>query len=182
MTQDNLKLGIIVGTTRKGRVTPQVAEWVLKQAQERTHDYELLDIKDYELPLLGETDAKENVKQWQDALAKLDGFVFVTAEYNHSLPAALKNAIDSPAPDKAWYNKAAAIVSHGSAGGTRATEHLRGVLNEIMIADVRAHVFFSMFDDFDDGTFSPREPHKKSLKTLFSQLEAWAGALKPLRK
>jgi NAD(P)H-dependent FMN reductase len=106
--------------------------------------------------------------------------VFVTAEYNHSIPAALKNALDS-ARDP-WNNKAAGIVSYGSAGGARAAEHLRGILGELQIADVRSHVLLSLFEDFENWSdFKPRDIHQDNLKALFVQLENWSESLKTLR-
>ncbi len=175
-----LKIGIILGSTREGRVSPQVGRWVEKHAQNRDASYELIDIRDYNIPLLGEGGDTSGIERWNQKLAELDGFIFIVSEYNHSMSAALKNAIDHV--KEAWWHKAAGIVSYGSGGGVRAAEHLRGVLGEVNIADVRAHVLLSLFDDFDNGSeFNPRPPHEKSLQGLFKQVEDWAGALRPLR-
>lgn len=178
---EKLKIGIIIGSTREGRVSPQVAQWLKTYADSRGDaDYEVVDIKDYTLPLLGESADQTPVKKWNAKLATLDGFIFVVAEYNHSITASLKNALDS-ARD-AWNNKAAGIVSYGSVGGTRAAEHLRGILGELMIADVRTHVALSMFTDFENWSiFKPQAIHQNNLKTLFDQVNAWSKALKPLR-
>lgn len=178
---EKLHIGIIIGSTREGRVSPQVAQW-LKAYGETRNDaiYEVVDIKDYKLPLLGESDQVEPVKKWNETLKTLDGFIFVVAEYNHSITASLKNALDS-ARD-AWNNKAAGIVSYGSVGGARAAEHLRGILGELMIADVRTHVALNMFTDFENwSTFKPQPVHQNNLKTLFDQVIQWSDALKPLR-
>lgn len=179
---EKLNIGIILGSTRQGRVSPQVGEWVLKQAASNDRaNFEIVDVKDYALPLLGESEDTKGVEQWNKKLNSLDGFIFVVAEYNHSLPASLKNAFDSAR--EAWWHKAAGIVSYGSAGGTRAAEHVRGILGELNIADVRAHVFFSLFNDFEKmKTFTPQDVHKEPLQGLFNQVIDWAGALKPLRK
>ncbi len=180
MANQKLNIGIILGSTRKGRVSPQVGEYILEQARERNHNYELIDIKDYQLPLLGESDDQSGVEKWNSKLETLDAFVFIVCEYNHSMSAALKNALDSAR--EAWYHKAAGIVSYGSGGGIRAAEHLRGVLSELNIASVRSHVFFSLFDDFEKfSTFKPRDIHKDNLQTLFSQVETWGQALKTIR-
>ncbi len=181
MTKHRLNIGIIVGSTREGRVSPQVATWVKAYADTRDDaNYEIVDIKDYNLPLLGTTDDVTGVTKWNEKLATLDGFVFVTSEYNHSMSGALKNALDS-ARDP-WNNKAAGIVSYGSAGGTRAAEHLKAVLGELMVADVRVQVLLSLFTDFEDFTvFKPQVIHEDNLKTLFDQLLSWAGALKTIR-
>lgn len=179
--KEKLTIGIIIGSTREGRVSPQVATWLKAYADTRGDaDYEIVDIKDYKLPLLGESDNQEPVAKWNAKLATLDGFVFVVAEYNHSLSASLKNALDS-ARDP-WNNKAAGIVSYGSVGGARAAEHLRGILGELMIADVRTHVALNMFTDFENwSVFKPQLIHQNNLKTLFDQVNQWSKALKPLR-
>lgn len=100
-----LNIGIILGSTREGRLSPQVGEWVKKIADERGDaNYEIVDIADYKLPLLGEADAAEQAEAWNQKLFSLDGFVFIVQEYNHSISASLKNALDY-ARD-AWFNKA----------------------------------------------------------------------------
>ncbi|RJX26058.1 MAG: NADPH-dependent oxidoreductase [Acholeplasma sp.] len=178
---ERLNIGIIIGSTREGRVSPQVADWLKAYADSRGDaNYEVVDIKDFKLPLLGESDNQDPVTKWNEKLKTFDGFIFVVAEYNHSITASLKNALDS-ARD-AWNNKAAGIVSYGSVGGARAAEHLRGILGELMIADVRTHVALNMFTDFENwSVFKPQAIHQNNLKTLFDQVNLWSGALKPLR-
>ena len=114
MATNNLKIGIILGSTREGRVSPQVGQWVLDKSKEvENADFEIVDIKTFNLPLLGTTEDQSAVVKWNEKLQTLDGFIFVVSEYNHSMSGALKNALDS-ARD-AWHNKAAGIVSYGSA-------------------------------------------------------------------
>ena len=177
----NLKIGIVLGSTREGRASESVGAWVLDKAKQfKDVDFELVDIKDYDLPFLGTTDDQSNVMKWNEKLTELDGFVFVVAEYNHSITGALKNALDS-ARD-AWANKSAGIISYGSAGGARAAEHLRGILSELQIASVRSHVLLSLFDDFKDfSVFNPRNIHDDNLTSLFTQVSKWGTALKTIR-
>ena len=80
-----------------------------------------------------------------------------------------------------WNNKAAGFVAYGNAGGARAVEHLRGVCGELQMATVRQTVALLLATDWQDGQFQPHPRHEKSLATLFTQLDQWAGALKPLR-
>jgi NAD(P)H-dependent FMN reductase len=176
-----LRIGIIVGSTREGRVSPQVATWVKEQAQAfNKNKYEIVDVKEYQLPLLGESADVSGVERWNSTLAELDGFIFVTAEYNHSITASLKNALDS-ARDP-WANKVAGIVSYGSLGGARAAEHLRTILGELQVADVRGHVALSMTLDFEGwATFKPRPIHKQNMEQLLTQLHQWGKALKSTR-
>ncbi|CAG5082920.1 MAG: NADPH-dependent oxidoreductase [Thermobacillus sp.] len=182
MSNDKLHIGIILGSTREGRVSPQVGEWVKGIADMRGDaQYEIVDIADYNLPFLGTTDdADPAVSRWNEKLFSLDGFVFIVQEYNHSITGALKNALDLAR--EAWNNKAAGIVSYGSTGGARAAEHLRGILGELMIADVRTHPTLSLFTDFENMTvFKPAERHRQTVNEMLNQLIAWSAALKPLR-
>ncbi len=177
-----LNIGIILGSTREGRVSPQVGNWVKGIADKRGDaNYEIVDIADYKLPFLGTTDGTEpGIAAWNEKLAGLDGFVFIVQEYNHSITGALKNALDF-ARD-AWNNKAAGIVSYGSTGGARAAEHLRGIMGELMIADVRVHPTLSLFTDFENGSvFKPQELHLNNVNAMLDQVLAWSGALKTLR-
>ncbi len=182
MTKENLKIGIILGSTREGRVSPQVGEWLKGLADQRGDaDYEIVDIAEYNLPFLGTTDGSEpGIAAWNQKLANLDGFVFVVQEYNHSISGALKNALDFAR--EAWYNKAAGIVSYGSTGGARAAEHLRGILAELKVADVRTHPTLSLFTDFENGSvFKPQDLHQTNVTAMLDEVNAWSGALKTIR-
>lgn len=175
-----LHIGIIVGTTREGRVGDQVANWVLEKGKDSGLSLSIVDLKTYALPLLG-TSVPSQLEAFQKTIAALDGFIFVTGEYNHSIPASLKNAIDYLRDE--WANKPAGIVSYGSLGGARATEHLRGILGELQVADVRSHTAFSMFTDFENwSTFKPNDMHLANLTTMFKQVKAWGEALKTVRQ
>lgn len=178
---ENLKIAVITGSTRKNRVNLDVANWVLEEVRNRGGaTFDLLDIKTFNLPLLGESDDVASVEAWQAALEQYDGFIFVVAEYNHALTGALKNALDSA--NTAWNNKAAGIVSYGSAYGARAAEQVRLILGELQVADVRGQVLLSLFTDFENmSDFKPQALHSANLDQLHTQLLAWSGALKTLR-
>ncbi|WP_338469504.1 NADPH-dependent FMN reductase [Niallia sp. XMNu-256] len=177
-----LNIGIILGSTRQGRLSPQVGEWVKSLGANRGDaNYEIVDIAEYNLPFLGTTDGSEpGIAAWNEKLNNLDGFVFIVQEYNHSITGALKNALDLAR--EAWNNKAAGIVSYGSVGGARAAEHLRGILGELAIADVRTHPALSLFTDFENGeTFKPAEMHEGTVNEMLTQLVSWSTALKSVR-
>lgn len=183
-----LKIAIVVGSTRPGRKADAVAKWVYEFAKARQGaEYELVDIADYDLPLLDEAAPpsfgqyqKEHTKKWAAKINEFDGYVFVTPEYNHSTSGALKNAIDFLYHE--WNNKAAGFVSYGSGGGARAVEHLRLVMGELKVADVRAQVLLSLHNDFENyTTFKPGPHHERSVHALLNEVEDWSGALKPLR-
>src|SRR5467141_4622352 len=183
------RIAIIIGSTRPGRNGEVVAKWVYEIAQKRTNaEFELGDIKDFNLPLLDEPVSpimgqynKPHTKVWAAKIGSFDGYVFVAPEYNHSTSGALKNAIDFLFGE--WNNKAAGFVSYGGAGGARAVEQLRLVLAEVQIATVRNQVLLSMFTDFENfSVFKPHARHEKSVNAMFDQVIAWDGALKTLRE
>ena len=183
-----LKVAVILGSTRPGRLGEAVAKWVFEIAARRTDaTYELVDIRDYNLPLLDEPAppsmgrySKPHTKTWAAKIDGFDAFVFVTPEYNHSTSGALKNAIDFLY--KEWNNKVAGFVSYGSASGVRAVEHLRLIMAELQIADVRAQVMLSLSSDFEKyATFKPAPQHESTVNTMLDQVIAWGGAMKTLR-
>ena len=183
-----LRIGIIVGSTRPNRAAPQVAKWVFDLAQKRGDaTYEIVDIADYDLPVFDElmppsmgNYAHEHTKRWAAKIASLDGFVFISPEYNHSITGALKNAIDFVYGE--WNNKAAGFVSYGSTGGARAVEHLRGIMAEVQVANVRAHVSMSMYTDFENWSVLKPDPrHEQQLAVMLDQLLAWSRAMQGVR-
>ena len=177
-----LNIGIILGSTRQGRVSPQVGEWVKGIADKRGDaNYEIVDIADFKLPFLFTTDGSEpGIAAWGEKINSLDGFVFIVQEYNHSITGALKNALDTAQAQ--WNNKAAGIVSYGSTGGARAAEHLRGIFGELAVADVRTHPTLSLFTDFENGSdFKPQDLHLDNVNMMLDQVISWSTALKTVR-
>src|SRR5881409_3096749 len=184
-----LRIAIIIGSTRPGRKGEAVAKWAYEIAQRRRDaEFELVDIKDFNLPLLDEPMppimgqyTHDHTKTWSAKIASFDAYVFVTPEYNHATSGALKNAIDFLYHE--WVNKAAGFVGYGGAGGTRAVEHLRLVMGELLVADVRAQVALSLHTDFANfSVFKPAPHHEKSLHEMLDQVIAWGGALRSLRE
>ncbi|MGN9846224.1 NADPH-dependent FMN reductase [Nonomuraea sp. H19] len=193
------RIAIIVGSTRDSRRTEVAARWVAEVAARHPAvtageaAFELVDLAHQELPMLDEPvpalfgDYRhEHTARWARTIGSFDGFVFVTPEYNHSAPAALKNAIDFLYAE--WNNKAAGFVSHGVLGGTRAVEHLRLVMTELQVANVRTQVALSAFTDFEitdptePGTIAPGPHQEPTLMELLDEVIAWSRALQPLRE
>ena len=183
------KIAIITGTTRPGRNNTAVAQWVLEQASQRTDaQFELVDIADYNLPVLDEAMpagyqqyANAHTKAWSAKIAEFDGYIFVTPEYNHSITGSLKNAIDYLSAE--WNNKAAGFVSYGSMGGVRAVEHLRNIASELQLAHVRNQVMFSLFTDFENfSEFKPTEQNASTLAPMLDQLVPWTRAMQSVRE
>jgi NAD(P)H-dependent FMN reductase len=184
-----LRIAILVGSTRPTRNGEAVARWVLEQAAGRPGaTYELLDLADFPLPPFDEAvspayvpSTRDDVVRWAETVAAYDGFVFVTPEYNHSIPGALKNAMDYLYAE--WNNKAAAFVAYGSMGGARAVEHLRGIASELQLAHVRQQLGFSLFTDFEQmRRFTPGPQHADAAQAMFDQLETWALAMRSVRE
>lgn len=179
---EKLNIGIILGSTRQGRLSPQVGNWINKVGQQHEDaNFEMIDIADYNLPFLGTGTGKEQgIIAWQQKISNMDGFVFIVQEYNHSITGALKNALDSAYEE--WNNKAAGIVSYGSTGGARAAEHLRGILAELSVASVRAHPTLSIFTDFTNSrVFKPADIHVDYVTTMLDQIISWSKVLKTVR-
>lgn len=182
------KIAIITGASRPGSVNKSVAEWILAQVAGRTDaDFELVDIADFNLPLLNEAypAAYQNyqnpaTKAWSARISEFDGFLFVVHEYNHTAGPVLTNALSYLNAE--FTNKAAGFVSYGSAGGARAVEHLREILSELQVAHVRNQVMFSLFNDFENfSEFKPTEQNAGTLNPMVDQLVSWAKGFATIR-
>jgi NAD(P)H-dependent FMN reductase len=184
-----MRIGIIVGSTRPQRKGLAIAQWVHGIASQRSSaEYELVDLVDFDLPLLDEPvppsmgpPTKEHSKRWAAKIATFDGFVLVTPEYNHGPPAALKNALDFLYNE--WRDKSVGFVGYGGVGAARSIEMLRAICSNLELADVRIALSLLLAHDFEHfTTFKPQGHQEKTLAQMLDQVEAWAGALKPLRK
>ena len=182
------KIAIIVGSTRPGRIGRPVADWVHRIASKRADaEYEVVDLADYDLPLYDEQFpaavgqyAGEHTKRWAEVVSRFDGFLVVTAEYNHAPPAALKNAFDFVYAE--WANKAIGFVGYGAVGAARAVEHLKQVATELSLASVAAQVTLLIPGDFPSyPEFTPQEFRESELERVLNQLEAWSRALATVR-
>lgn len=183
-----LAIAIVVGSTRPGRHSAEVATWVAKAAADR-HDatFTVVDLADHPLPHLDEPmpaifgDYQHaHTRDWAAVVDGYDAFVIVTPEYNHSIPGVLKNAIDHLFAE--WNDKAVGVVAHGAEGGHRAVEHLRQIAGELKMAVVRQQVTLSAYTDFEDYVrFTPRPQASEQLETLLDQVVSWGRALRQVR-
>ncbi|MEU5261853.1 NAD(P)H-dependent oxidoreductase [Amycolatopsis sp. NPDC021455] len=182
-----MKIGIVLGSTRPGRVGDQVARWVHERAARRGDaEFRLIDLRDHPLPHLEEPPGfsgryeDERTRAWAATVAARDGFVFVTPEYNHSVPGVLKNAMDHVHVE--WNTKAAGFVSYGGVGGARSVEQLRLVCGALQIADVAPQVTLPLATEFESRTvFKPGDHQLAALDMLLDHVVAWSTALAPLR-
>lgn len=180
-----MKIGIVIGSVRKERVGKQVAEWVLEHAKKRedSTSYELVDLRDYDLPLLG-MDPKEGqteaIQAWKEKMASFDGYIYVTPEYNRVVPGAFKNALDYLLAE--LQNKVVAFVAYGGLGGLAAIQSLRMISAEQSLATVSAMVNLSVIVDFDkEGQFKPKAYHDQDMDLVLEQVNTWAKAMKTIR-
>lgn len=184
-----LKIAIIVGSTRPVRNSEAVARWAYDIASARPEaEFDVVDLADHPLPYLDEPAppiigmyTHEHTKAWSALIDGYDAFVFVTPEYNHGVPAVLKNAIDFLFAE--WGDKAAGFITYSAqGGGVRAAEHLRSVLAELKVATVRSLVTLTLTEDFRDyTTFAPSADKEQAVHTMLDELIAWGGALRQLR-
>ncbi|MDO5627438.1 MAG: NAD(P)H-dependent oxidoreductase [Mobilicoccus sp.] len=184
-----MKIGIIIGSIRTDRAGKAVGHWVHEQASERDDaQFELIDITEHDLELLDEATVpgaanrkydKESTRRWGAKIDEFDAFIFVTPEYNHGVPGAMKNAFDLIYPE--WGNKAVAFVGYGADGGVRAVEQWRGIALNAYLYPARAQVALSLFTDWGKDGFAPADRRTKELTALFDELVPLAGAIKTLR-
>lgn len=145
----------------------------------------MVDIATFNLLLLDEPYppsmgqyTKQHAKEWSAKIASFDAYIFVTPEYNHSTSGALKNAIDFLY--KEWNDKAAGF-GVTETGGVRAVEHLRLIMGEFQVSDVREQVALSLFTDFENfSVFKPAAMHEQKVGALLDQVIKWGTALKNL--
>jgi NAD(P)H-dependent FMN reductase len=190
-----LNLKVIIGSTRAGRAADIVTPWIVDRA--RAHgafEVDLLDLRDWPLPMFAETlqtigdfanptYSEPIVKQWNQRIREGEAFLFITPEYNHSIPAVLKNAIDNVFASFAFRNKPAAFVGYsgGRAAGVRAIEHLADVVLEAEMVPLRNTVILSEVQTAFEGA-KPRDPMTDvSLAILLDDLAWWGKTLAQAR-
>jgi len=187
-----VSIKVILGSTRPGRFGIQPAEWIMKLSEQYGDDatFELVDLKEVNLPFLdtpvppstSATYQSEHQEAWGKIIGEADGFVIVTAEYNHGIPAPLKNAIDFLASE--WANKPVAFVGYGAdAGGIRAMEQLRQVVSWLKMHDISKFVSFPFYyQNLDNqGKYQFSDADAERANSMLQDLVFWAKELKPIR-
>ena len=186
------RIGIVISTTREGRFGDKPAAWIKSLAQARGGlDVELIDLRDYPLPLFDEPASPawappRNLvaRRWAEKLTELDGFIFVTAEYNRAPPAALKNALDYAYRE--FNRKPAAYVGYGGVGAARAVEQLRLINVELQMAPTRSGVHIAGADFMalmkQEKTFADLPHLEAAAKAMLDEFAWWVEALKLARQ
>lgn len=179
------RIAVVIGSTRPGRTGPAVARWFLGEAERHGGVRpELVDLADADLPPTLDFGGPEprGVRELRARLAEADGFVIVTPEYNHSFPAALKQAIDFTGEE--WHAKPVAFVSYGArSGGLRAVEQLRQIYPELHAVTIRNGVsIHNVWEQVDpDGGLRADKEQAAAAQNTTGQLAWWAGALREAR-
>ena len=134
-------ISIITGSTREGRSSLKVANAVKNLAPKDKHNFEIVDIKEYDLPFLSESEtpsstkkrSNSNISKWSSKIANSDAFIIIVPEYNRSYPAVLKNAIDVLFHE--WQNKPVLFIGYsgGKSGGSYAIKHFEDISNELKL-------------------------------------------------
>ena len=187
-------ISVIVGSTRQGRFSEKPAQWIFQRLKNRgSVDARLLDLRDFPMPFFDQPVPpampgrppyeNEVVKKWTAEIARSDGFIFVTPEYNYGPSAVLKNALDWVYPE--WNRKAAAFVSYGSAMGARGIQQLRLTAIELQLAPIRFSIHIpvaTLRAHFQDGDVDAGLAELEApAKTMIDDLLWWAEALKAAR-
>lgn len=184
------KLGVLIASTRPGRVGLPVAEWVVGAAREHAgFDVEVLDLAEIDLPFMDEPNhprlrsyTKAHTKRWSETIDGIDAFVFVIPEYNYGFTAPLKNAIDFLHQE--WLYKPVGLVSYGGvAAGTRAAQMIKQVLTTLKMTPLFESVAIPFVANFidDDGRLQPNEMMTGTAKAMLEELVRIEAALRPLR-
>lgn len=183
------RIAIIIGSTRPSRFAEVPANWILEQVRARGDmDVELVDLKDHPLPFFDEVASNlwapsqdAEAIRWQQRLEGFDGFIFVVAEYNHSITGALKNALDQAY--KEWNRKPFTAIGYGGTGAARAIEHLRSIAVELQMVSTHAAVhigggdFMAVHPAFGNKPIEEIEANLlPSAKTALDELLWWAKA------
>jgi NAD(P)H-dependent FMN reductase len=173
------KVGIIIASVRDVRIGESVAKHVLKLADTSTAiEYSLIDLKEINLPMLNEPYPAamnkyqyQHTKAWSKLISGFDGFIIVTAEYNHGYPASIKNALDYLYVE--WNNKPLALVGYGySANGARAIEQLRQVASTLQLKALWNDINISLAANSKDGVFFSNDILDGYINKLIAGLES----------
>jgi NAD(P)H-dependent FMN reductase len=189
-----LRIAIIVGTTRTGRFADRPTQWILELARARAGaaaEFEVLDLRDYPMPFFDELRSplwappqNDTARQWGAKLASFDGFIFVTAEYNHGIPGVLKNALDYAYAE--FNRKPAAFVGYGGVGAARAVEQLRLNAIELQLAPMKNAVHIGMVEFIgllQQGKDFADYPHlEQTAHAMVDELLWWSQTLKAGRE
>jgi len=148
------KIAIIVSSTRPSRFADIPTAWIRAQAEARGDmEVEVVDLRDHPLPFFAEVASNAWAPSqdpaavaWQQKVGAFDGYIFVVAEYNRSVTAALKNALDQAYVE--WARKPFGAIGYGSMGAANALGHLQNIGVELQMVPTRNNVRIGGSDFF----------------------------------
>ena len=168
-----MKIQVILGSTRQGRVSEKIGAWVMEQAKSIPDvEFELLDLRDYQLPFFDEPVSPSMLKEpytnpeaakWTQKIAEGNAYLIITPEYNHGYTAVLKNALDYVY--KQWNGKKIGFVGYGTLGAARGIEQLRQVVIELQMIPIRNAVHIVKF-----WKLTNFDAYNPALKSVLEQL------------
>jgi NAD(P)H-dependent FMN reductase len=172
---EKLRVAVIIGSTREGRVGEEIARWFVRQAGQRPDlDISVIDLNDFTFPDRYPEQPTSEMRDFTKRVDTADAFAIVTPEYNRSFPASLKQAIDYAYDE--WHGKPVGFVSYGyRCEGRYAVDHLRAVFSELHVATMRDVVGVNLLDE------NPLDEHEPQAKALLDQLTWWGRALREAR-
>jgi NAD(P)H-dependent FMN reductase len=186
-----MKLKIIIGSTRPGRVGLPITNWFYGIAEKNgKFEVEVLDLAVINLPLMDEPNhprlhqyTKQHTKNWSKKIVDGDAYIFVTPEYNYSLPATIKNAIDYLSQE--WQYKPVGFVSYGGiAAGTRSVQMLKQVVTTLNMMPIYESINIPFVSEYisDEGNFVSNERFDTNAQEMLNKIYLWAKHLKALRE
>lgn len=192
---DKPRIAMIISSTRPTRFADKPAQWILEKAQARDDmDVELIDLRDHPLPFFSEVASNAfapsqdpEALRWQETIARFDGFIFIVAEYNHSITGVFKNALDQAYGE--WNRKPFTAIGYGGVGGARAIEHLRGIAIELQMVSTRSMVHIGGGDFMAVSPIGANKPIEEieahllpSLNAALDELVWWSRATMAARQ
>lgn len=194
MSETKPRLGVIIGSTRATRFADKPAAWLMSKLEADGHfDIELIDLRDFELPFFNEVASNLHVPSrdpkalsWQAKIAEFDAFIFVTAEYNYSIPAALKNALDQAYNE--WNRKPFSVLGYGGLGAARAVQELRSIGGALQMVPLPSGIHVGGSEFLRVHPMAKNEPFdvlsgilEPSFCAMMDQLEWWTDATRSAR-
>lgn len=180
-----MKIQIIVGSVREGRIAIKVARWVqrsIERANYSTIQVELIDLKEWNLPIFSGSHPpltgiydQPKQQQWADKIASGDAVILISPEYNHGYSPALKNALDYLG--KEWQGKPAAYIGYGATNGSRSIDQIRQVGTQLGLVDSNAVIEIrDIFSRNKTEEFEPNEFDNKNLRSVLDKLIQYVSA------